>query len=228
VRGRADSVVDRSAAHTTATCQSSELVQNERKLGMTNQGLIRAKDEVTIGSEILPPDLLGGGDVNWDAIGAIAEAIGAAGVIASLLYLASQVRGSTRASAVDAKLQSTRLLTDLLDSWIQAPELTDLHLRGLADLDSLSKEEYYRFSNLCLKAFWFFSAAHFQFRTRTLSESEWYENKIALHFWLRGPGLQAWWAKFGRASFGPEFRGFIDDEITALTAQTLDTNEGSS
>jgi len=181
-----------------------------------------------MGSEFLLPYLLGGGKVNWDAIGAIAEAIGAAGVIASLLYLASQVHGSTRASAVEAKLQSTRLLTDLMDSWIQAPELTDLHLRGLADLESLSKEEYYRFSNLCLKAFWFFSAAHFQFRTRTLSESNWYESKIALHFWLRGPGLQAWWAEFGRASFGPVFRGFIDAEIAALTAQTLGNNEVAS
>jgi hypothetical protein len=31
--------------------------------------------------------------MNWNAIGALAEAIGAAGGIASLLYLASQVRG---------------------------------------------------------------------------------------------------------------------------------------
>ncbi len=37
-------------------------------------------------------------DLNWDAIGAIAEMFGAAGVIPSLIYLASQVRQSTRQS----------------------------------------------------------------------------------------------------------------------------------
>ena len=37
-------------------------------------------------------------DLNWGAIGAIAEMFGAAGVIASLIYLASQIRQSTRQS----------------------------------------------------------------------------------------------------------------------------------
>jgi hypothetical protein len=35
--------------------------------------------------------LLGGGEVNWEAIGSIGEAVGAIGVIVSLLYLATQV-----------------------------------------------------------------------------------------------------------------------------------------
>jgi hypothetical protein len=123
--------------------------------------------------------------LNWDAIGAVAEAIGAAGVIASLLYLAVQVRGSTRASAVEAKLHSTGLLHNFIDSLIETPELNDLYLRGLADLDSLSEVEYYRFSNLSLKAFWFFSAAHFQFRMGTLGEDDWHEVRAVIHYWLR-------------------------------------------
>ena len=155
--------------------------------------------------------------MNWDAVGALAEAIGAIGVIASLLYLASQVRASARASAVEAKLQSTRLLSELLESWIRDPELNDLFLRGSDDLESLSKEEYHRFSNLCLKAFWFFSAARFQFRTKTLSESDWRENEVALQFWLNRPGVRAWWEKFGRASFGAAFQDFVDAEIKSLT-----------
>ncbi len=34
--------------------------------------------------------------MNWDAIGAIAELFGAVGVIASLVYLAVQIRQNTR------------------------------------------------------------------------------------------------------------------------------------
>ena len=99
--------------------------------------------------------------MNWDAIGAIAELVGAVGVIASFLYVAAQVRGSTRASRVESKLQSTRLLHSFIDVLIETPELNDLYLRGLADPDLLSTAEYYRFSNMSLKASWFFSAEHF-------------------------------------------------------------------
>ena len=56
--------------------------------------------------------------MSWEAIGAVAEAIGALGGIASLLYLATQVRSSTRASAVEAKLESTRLLNDFVENLI--------------------------------------------------------------------------------------------------------------
>ena len=67
-------------------------------------------------------------------------------------------------------------------------ELNDLYLRGRADLESLSRDEVYQFSNLALKAFWFFSAAHFQFRMGTLADSDWQEQRAAIRYWLRGPG----------------------------------------
>ena len=156
--------------------------------------------------------------MNWEAIAAIAETIGALGVIASLLYLAGQVRASTRASAVEAKLASTQMLNDYVDGLIQNPELNDLFLRGLADLGSLSEADYYRFSNMALKAFWFFSAQHYQFRTGTLSEGDFLEGRMVLLYWLKRPGARAWWAKLGRASVAPEFRDFVDAEIAALDA----------
>lgn len=154
--------------------------------------------------------------MNWDAIGAIAELVGAVGVVASLLYVATQVRHSTRASAVEAKLETARLLHTFIDSLIDKPELNDLFLRGIADLDSLSRDEYLRFSNLSLKAFWFFSAGHFQFRTGTLSENDFHEIRAVLRYWLRGPGCRAWWAKIGRESMAPDFRDFVDAEIAAM------------
>ncbi len=156
--------------------------------------------------------------MNWDAIGAVAEGIGAAGVIASLLYLAIQVRASTRASAVASKFRSAEMQSDFISLLIETPELNDLWLRGLAELDSLSESDYYRFSNMSLKAFWLFSAGHFQYKTGALSEGEWHESRAVLQYWLRSPGCQAWWAKLGRASFGPDFREYVDSEIAALRA----------
>ncbi len=156
--------------------------------------------------------------MNWDALGAIAELVGALGVIASLLYLAGQVRAGARASAVAAKLESTGLLNKFIDLLIVNPELSDIHMRGIVSLDALTKEEYLRFSNMSLKAFWFFSASYFQFREGSISEDDFYEHRAVMRYWLRGEGCRTWWAKFGRMSMSPVFREFVDAEILAVDA----------
>lgn len=156
--------------------------------------------------------------MNWDAIGAIAELFAAMGVIASLVYLAVQVRASTRAAAVAAKLDSTDLLNKFIDVLIEDPQLNDIYLRGINDLDSLSKEEYFRFSNMSLKAFWFFSAAYYQYRRNTISDDEYYESRAVLRYWLRGAGCRSWWEKLGRASVSPSFAKYVDAQIKEILA----------
>ena len=151
--------------------------------------------------------------MNWDAIGAIAELVGASGVIGSLLYLAGQVRMSSRASAVESKMESTALLCNFIDSVINDPDLLDLQRRGISDVELLTKTEYIRFSNMCLKAFWMFSASYFQYRSGTITEDDFYETRAVIHYWLRGRGCRMWWEKFGRAALSPLFAKFIDTEI---------------
>lgn len=157
--------------------------------------------------------------MNWEAVGAVGEVVGAAGVIATLLYLAIQIRAGTRATAVEAKLEATRQAHHFIDYLIADPGLNDIYLRGLADLDSLSREDYYRFSNLSLKAFWMFSAAHFQFRMGTLDEGEFQESLAVLRYWLIHPGCRAWWRKFGKQSVSAEFQKFVEKEIEEIERQ---------
>ncbi|MGD9968243.1 MAG: hypothetical protein AB7T59_17115 [Hyphomonadaceae bacterium] len=107
--------------------------------------------------------------MTWEAAASIAETVGAFGVIFSLIYLANQVRNENRASAVAAKLESTRLLSDLQDMMILHPELMELLLKARKGTGSLSDRERHVFSNMCLKTFWFTSASYFQLRMKTLS-----------------------------------------------------------
>jgi hypothetical protein len=132
--------------------------------------------------------------MNWDASGAGAELLGAVGMIASLVYLARQIRASARASAVEAKLASTRMLTEFNEELIRSPELDALMNRGIRDFHGLSREEERRFSNMSLKAFWFFSAGFFQWRSGAISEDDWHELLAILRFWLGGRGTRAWWS----------------------------------
>ncbi len=151
--------------------------------------------------------------MDWEAIAAISETIGAAGVIATLIYLSLQVRAATRASAVESKLVSARFQLDFFKSLVIYPELQDIMLRGRKDPACLSPEEYYRFSNLLHIAFGSFSAAHFQFRQGAVNESDFFENLITIRYFIESAGGQQWWEKFGKNMYGPEFVEVIEAEM---------------
>ena len=123
--------------------------------------------------------------MNWEAISAISETLGAIGVIASLIYLGSQLRSNAVASAVEAKLTTTRFLTDFNRDLIKDPELYDRWERGAKNLESLERNEFVRFSNLNLNAFWFFSAGHYQKRVGKLDDGEWNAPRFGATLQLR-------------------------------------------
>lgn len=54
--------------------------------------------------------------MNWEAIGAIAEVIGAVAVVASVIYLAFQVRENTRLSAE----QTVATAIDAFIDWMES------------------------------------------------------------------------------------------------------------
>ena len=153
--------------------------------------------------------------MNWDAIGALSETLGAAGVIASLIYLASQLRSNAVASAVEAKLATTRFLTEFNRDLINDPELYDLWDRGAKELDSLERAESVRCSNLNLNAFWFFSAGHYQKRVGKLDNDEFHEMESIMRFWCSRPGVREWWQRYGHDRYNPAFVEYVDKEIIA-------------
>ncbi len=83
--------------------------------------------------------------MDWEAIGAIGEVLGAVGVIVTLIYLSTQIRQNnknleeTTASAVNESLLNLngRISND--------PEFADILLRGRWDLESLNEVETERF-----------------------------------------------------------------------------------
>jgi len=158
--------------------------------------------------------------MNWDAIGAAAELVGAVGVVVSLLYLATQIRASSRMAAVQAKLEATRMLNDYVDSLIKSPDLSELWRRGIADSETLSREDYIRFSNLLIKAFWYFSASHFQYRLGTLDDDGWHEIRAVMTFYLQGAGAWHWWKRNGREMFGPAFVAFMDRQFESAASDS--------
>jgi len=84
--------------------------------------------------------------MNWDAVGALAEIIGALGVLVTLIYLATQIRDNTR-SLQAASLQS--VLEGPRDRYFlpmaQSDDMADIYARGLSPLDLLDARGKRRF-----------------------------------------------------------------------------------
>ena len=159
--------------------------------------------------------------MSWEAVAALGQVLGSLAVVASLIYLAIQVRQNNRTSTVSAKLVSTQLLSEFINDFIKNPELMDLWLRGRQSYAELSDRDRLRFANMCLKAFWFFSTAEFQLRMGTLQEDDWAEFYAVIRYWLDGNGVRAWWTSVGRTRFGTNFVRFVDREIDDSAALRL-------
>ena len=149
--------------------------------------------------------------MNWDAIGAIAELLGAIGVIGSLVYLATQLKASTQASHIEAKFRLTDRMADFGDMLINDPELNDIMLRGRKEPGSLSREEYFVFANLCQKACWNLSGAYFMYNTDSISQDDWHEFDILAHYWTKSRGFQYWCKKIGHAGFSGKFKVYLEE-----------------
>lgn len=103
--------------------------------------------------------------MNWDAIGAIAEAAGALAVIITLVYLTFQLRQNTKA----IEHSTSRGILDDANQWqykvIDSPEIAELYMAGMRG-DELCSSDRLRFSLLMNALFghWnhAFSAGNFE------------------------------------------------------------------
>ena len=130
--------------------------------------------------------------MNWDAIGAVGEIVGAAAVVISLLYLASQIRTSNRA----VKQAANREIMDEIFNWYGqlGADLTisDLYVRGCAKDDTLTKAEVFQFYILMRQALVIWE------RMSDLEESgeieQWFLDhvKSARRVIASSPGFQSW------------------------------------
>ena len=67
--------------------------------------------------------------MNWEAIGAVGEVIGAAGVIFSLVYLATQIRASSKQANADAIYDLQKGQADVMATFSGNPELLEAESR---------------------------------------------------------------------------------------------------
>jgi hypothetical protein len=150
--------------------------------------------------------------VSWEGIGALAELLGAVGVIISLVYLAWQIRQNTNALRGTAHEAFVSRFTNLASSIGSSPQASDLLARGHRDYGSLSPSERLQYGYLVGALLVGAEATFHQYRRGNLEEAIWQTKHATLPGLTVFPGFQTYWGRV-RTSYTPEFQSLVDSEI---------------
>lgn len=151
--------------------------------------------------------------MNWEAIGAVGEVVGAVGVIATLGYLAVQIRHNTHSVRSSTFHETVRDLADAIDQLGRDAELTRIWYAGLQDFESLSKEERQRFATYTTSVLRRYENLLYQTEHGNLDPDAWSGTREHLRYVFSQPGGTVVWWKRARNLFNPQLREFIEHEL---------------
>jgi hypothetical protein len=149
-----------------------------------------------------------------EQFGIYSEIISSVAVIASLIYVARQLKQTTdaihsqsRESIKDGALSEIFKIFD-------NPELLLL----ISDNDDLTRLEQSK-----LNAFFVYSLrsreySWLQYKNGVIDKSQWDTELAVTKFFLDSIKLRIWWKKFGKNVFSPEYGAFIESLISAAPA----------
>jgi hypothetical protein len=154
--------------------------------------------------------------MNWDALGAVAEALGSIGVIVTLFYLISQIRQNTsslEASSLHALMNEAQQIAD----WAKDRKLAEVILKGLENPAQLDDVDRFRFSAYVSSTLAFWIDAFYQFRSGHFPEQQWRAQERDIVSVQSNPGFrQVWLAQ--RSGCPVDFQDHVEHLIASQQA----------
>src|SRR4026208_2014128 len=127
--------------------------------------------------------------LNWEAISAIGQIVGAFAVVISLIYVAREIRRNARAERLAQMDTVIRWLGEL----VAHPHLTELYYRGIHDFESLEGADLVGFSALLGQGFRILEDSYYLQAEGQLEARVWHGYKALMRDVIAYPGVQAWW-----------------------------------
>lgn len=146
--------------------------------------------------------------MNWDAIGAIGEIVGASAVFVSLVYLASQIRIQNREARAASVHEFMRDFSAAISRLID-PEMADIAVMAVEDFDSLSPSQRLRLVVHLTASVRVFEDGYFQWREGRLENDIWTSLLTSLTDLKSTQAFARFW-KIRRHQFRSEFADYID------------------
>jgi hypothetical protein len=164
-------------------------------------------------------------------LGSVGDMIGGVAVVASLIYLAIQIRQNTqqisrnveatRLSAFERNIESANRIREML---ILHPDIADLFLGGMKNFDSLRGRDRFRFDMLMRNTLTAFQGAYLR-QMSTGTDPLGFEGAGRLiDSILKSPGARAWLEQ-GKFDWRPEFEEFLDERLAKLKTDAAEPTE---
>ena len=156
--------------------------------------------------------------MNWEAIGALGEIVGALAVVLTLAYLAIQVRHAKEAPADTNRLERSKGVRDMMlasaadsglrENLTKGLQLSDYYNEIASNLN-MSSDEAASFDWAMLYWFWL----HWGQYASTTKESDVEELRNVISGFYRNPGVRVCWEKspWARPVLEKDFVNFVDE-----------------
>ncbi len=156
--------------------------------------------------------------MNWEAIGALGEIVGALAVVLTLAYLAIQVRHAKAAATDSNRLERSKGVRDMMlasaadsglrENLTKGLQLSDYYNEIASNLN-MSSDEAASFDWAMLYWFWL----HWGQYASTTKESDVEELRNVISGFYRNPGVRVCWEKspWARPVLEKDFVNFVDE-----------------
>ena len=156
--------------------------------------------------------------MHWEAIGAIAEMIGGIAVLATLIYLALQVRQNSALLEQNTRASRQAILRNQTDRYIANCHfiagdsgICGIYQRAMKDPSSVTREEWWRFGTYMYGMFKDYEEMFLFASQDQESAHRWADSQKHIIFYLNPAGGRKWWESDARNLLSPTFRAFVDD-----------------
>ncbi len=151
--------------------------------------------------------------MNWEAAATIAEIVGASGVIASLIYLAVQIRLSTKVSRAeitkDLYLASRTAIMDIASNEALAKISTDI--RQFESVELMRRNMFYQ------SFFRLYELQHNLANHGLLDEDIGRSYALIIQMWAKTIYFDDYWNRH-RGEFNEAFVAYVDGQIETVNA----------
>lgn len=150
--------------------------------------------------------------MDLQALANLGEFVSGVVVIASLVYLAVQVRQHTHSLRAENYGRALDRISAMQAQMSQNGEFVALFSRGVLDPATLSPQERVQFTWWAYEAFGAFEFMFHQAQARAIPDEVWERWAATTCWWLSFPGIRGWWAA-KPAPFTASFSAFVDARI---------------
>jgi len=151
--------------------------------------------------------------MNWDAIGAAGELLGAVVVLFTLGYLAVQTRSINKQNQAEARYAFVEAMGQVNMVIAQSTSAAGVFRRGLESVEDLTDDERMQFFMFLGQLGNLWSVMHQLHEDKLLPVTQWLVVRNDVVSILGSNGGRYFWKNGGEAAFDPGFGKFVSSEL---------------